>query len=57
MMLNYSSIIFIIYMFIMYTYETGVLDKVPNYFFTKTKEKKKKGGEDLWKTVTRIMYP
>lgn len=33
------------YMFIMYIYVTGVLDKVPNtfFFFTKTKPKKKNG--------------
>lgn len=34
------------YMFIMYIYVTGVLDKVPNTIFTKTKQRKKGFVED-----------
>lgn len=33
-------------MFIMYIYVTGVLDKVPNTIFTKTKQRKKEFVED-----------
>lgn len=45
------------YMFTMYRYVTGVLDKVPNTFsfFYKTKQSKKSNKIkqwDLWKTIT-----
>lgn len=36
-------------MFIMYIYVTGVLDKVPNTIFTKTKKKR-----GFWKTITPV---
>lgn len=39
------------YMFIMYIYVTGVLDKVPNTIFYKNKTKQK---WDFWKTITPV---